>query len=47
MQEMQETRAWSLGWGDPLEQEMTTLKNSMDREAGGLQVSSPFSFPIT
>ena len=41
MQEMQEMRAPSLGWEDPMEQEVATcssiLQNSMHRGPGGLQ----------
>ena len=40
---MQESQVWSLGWEDPLEEEMAThssiltFKNPMEGEPGGLQ----------
>ena len=43
MQEMQKTRARSLGWEDPLQKEMTTHSSILDwripwtEEPGGLQ----------
>ena len=43
MQEMAETQLWSLGWEDPLEEEMTTHSSilaweiSWTEETGGLQ----------
>ena len=42
MQEMQEMQVWSLGWEDPLEEEMATHSNilaweiSQTEEPGGL-----------
>ena len=43
MQEMAETQLWSLGWEDPLEEEMATHSSilaweiSWTEETGGLQ----------